>query len=260
MTDNSRLPARNQPEQYLSALRSQPLPDSDLHIWRAALSASADELAYHSALLSPDESARAARFHFDRDRQRYIIGRGILRALLGSYLGIEPSQISITYGSQGKPAVETRIRNRTLQFNLSHSNDRVVYIFGWDHPLGIDIEHIRPMPDADDFAAHFFSTRESRWVKSLSGKKKWQAFFKLWTCKEAFLKANGSGLTVPLNEVEITFRADDSAASIFMGGDSHQAAEWHLETFTPLAQYQSAFVSAGNNRQVIHHQLDDLTD
>jgi Phosphopantetheinyl transferase len=244
--------------QQIATLLSEPRTVTDLHLWRASLASSPQSLAHFSALLSSDEKARAARFHFERDRARYTMGRGILRTLLGSYLGLEPENVKISYGPQGKPFVDSINQNQNLEFNVSHSNEHAVYLFGWDRLVGIDIEHIRPMTDADDFAKHFFSKRESLLIRSLSGNKKWEAFFKFWTCKEAYLKANGSGLTVPLNEVEIALENDGSAALTSIGGDTHQAQHWRLETFNPTADYQVALLVEGQNGNIIHQNLTNL--
>jgi 4'-phosphopantetheinyl transferase len=258
MTDNPRRPTQNQPGQFLSALHSQPLTAPDLHIWCASLSASRDELSRFSSLLSADEKARAEKFYFERDSNRYIVGRGILRLLLGSYLKMEASRIEFTYGPHGKPAVETIFQNKVLQFNLSHSNDQAVYIFGWDTIVGIDIEHIRPMQDADDFAEQFYSPRERALINSLSGDEKWAAFFKIWTCKEAFLKANGSGLTISLDQIEIHPQADGSAKITFAGEGAGQATDWRIETFEPVTDYQGAIAIAGHAGRIIFRQLEGL--
>ena len=255
MTDNPRRPTQNQPEQYLSVLRSQPLTATDLHIWCASLEGSLDERSHFLSMLSPTEKARADRFYFERDRSRYIFGRGILRTLLGGYLGMEEHKINITYDQDGKPAVESSFRDKTLQFNLSHSNVWAVYIFGLDRLVGIDIEHIRPLQDADDFAERFYSPRERELINSLSGDKKWDAFYKLWTCKEAFLKAKGTGLTVPINHAEISLSADGSARLVFVAGHSKPAALWRIETFHPVLDYQAAIAVEGHNGKVLFRQL-----
>ena len=257
MTDNPSRPTQNQPGQFLSALRSQPLTAPDLYIWCASLNASPDELSRFSSLLSPDEKTRAEKFYFERDANRYIVGRGILRLLVGAYLGMEASRIEFTYGPHGKPAVEAIFQNKILQFNLSHSNDQAVYIFGWDRSVGIDIEHIRPMQDADDFAEQFYSARERDLINSLSGDEKWTAFFKIWTCKEAFLKANGSGLTVPLDHTEIHLQSDGSVTLTFTDEVAGQAAPWHIETFEPVVDYQAAIAVAGHPCRIIFRQLGD---
>ncbi|MBI3153479.1 MAG: 4'-phosphopantetheinyl transferase superfamily protein [Chloroflexi bacterium] len=214
---------------------SSPLTGSDLHVWCAALSGSPQKLTHYSSLLSPDETARANRFYFERDRHRYIFGRGILRILLSSYLGKEASRITFLYGQHGKPAIEA-----PLHFNLAHSNDWAVFVFVRDSEIGIDIEHIRPLQDADDFARQFFTTNESAWINSLPHDQKWNGFYKLWTCKEAYLKANGSGLTVPLNQAEISFSKNDTAKLTSIGGDVKEASKWRLELFKPVEGYQAA--------------------
>jgi 4'-phosphopantetheinyl transferase len=225
--------------QRLDSLRPQPLLDSDLHIWRAALNASPDELAYYESLLSPDEHARAERFHFLNDRQRYITGRGILRMLAGFYLDLEPADIFFEYGLYGKPTLQ----QHALQFNLSHSIDQAIYIFGWDSPLGIDMEQIRWLEGADDLAARYFSKSEIAWLRSLNGGAKLQAFFRLWTCKEAFLKAHGSGLNISLDQVEVPFEADvDEEITI---------GEWSIRTFVPLAGFLASFAGTGK-RSVLY--------
>ena len=258
MTDNPSRPTQNQPGQFLSALRSQPLPGSELQIWCASLNASPDELSRFSSLLSTDEKARAKKFYFERDSNRYTVGRGILRLLVGSYLEMEASRIEFVYGPHGKPAVATIFQNKLLQFNLSHSNDQAVYIFGWDRSVGIDIEHIRPMQDADDFAEQFYSAREHDLINSPSGDEKLAAFFKIWTCKEAFLKGNGSGLTVPLDHTEIHLHADGSVKLTFTGEVAGQAPPWHIETFEPVVSYQAAIAVAGHSGPIIFRQLGDL--
>lgn len=259
MTENQDLPSQNWITQNPSAPHSQRITDSDLHIWRAALSGSLPELSYFDSILSPDEKARADRFYFERDRNRYIFGRGILRTLLGGYLQVEPSKIMFVYGPHGKPAIESVRSNKPLQFNLAHSNDWAVYAFGWVHPIGIDLEHIRPMPDVDDLAERFFSASERVLIHSLSGDQKWETFFSIWTCKEAFLKATGSGLTVPLDQFEVSPKADAGMRLTSISGNSKPAAGWRLETFKPIAGYLSAIAVEDHSGKIIFHQFDDQT-
>jgi 4'-phosphopantetheinyl transferase len=256
MTENKDLSSQSWTTQNPSALHPQPLTGSDLHIWRATLSGSPSELAHYTSLLSSTEIARAERFYFERDHNRYIFGRGILRTLLGNYLGIKPSEVNIVYGEYGKPVVQSKAENKSLEFNLSHSNEYAVYVFGWKRAVGIDIEHIRPMPDVDDLAERFFSHHETELLKSLTEKKKWEAFFKLWTSKEALLKATGKGLTVPLNEAEISLGNDGSAQLQSIGGDTEAARGWRLEIFKPFADYQAAIIVNGHPGQLIFQQFD----
>lgn len=170
---------------------------------------------------------------------------------------MDASKIEFVYGPQGKPAVESGLQGKVLQFNLSHSNDRAVYVFGWDRPVGIDIEHVRPMEDVDDFARQFFSDDESALIRSLSGHQKWDFFFKLWTCKEALLKANGSGLSFPLNQAEVFLGSGGSAKLMSIGGDIGQASRWRLETFKPFVDYQASLAVEGHDWELSFHQPED---
>jgi 4'-phosphopantetheinyl transferase len=259
MTENQDPPVQNGILQKFSVLPPQPLMDSDLNIWRASLSGSLDELSYFDSLLSPDEKARAERFYFERDRNRYIFGRGILRVLVGSYLQVEASKITFVYGPHGKPAIESMHSNKTLQFNLAHSNEWAVYAFGWDQPLGIDLEHIRPMPDVDDLAERFFSATESALIHSLADEQKWETFFTIWTCKEAFLKASGSGLTSPLNQFEVSPKASGGMRLTSISGNPKPAARWRVEIFKLIADYQSAIAVEDHSGKIIFHQFDGQT-
>ena len=104
-----------------SALPTQPLAGSDLHIWCASLNVSPEDLSCHLSLLSQDEIGRAERFYFEKDRNHFIVGRGLLRTILGGYLEMEPAQIEFVYGTYGKPALKSGLKDKVLEFNLSHS-------------------------------------------------------------------------------------------------------------------------------------------
>lgn len=239
----------------LSPLLTQPLTGSDLHIWSAALSGSADDLEHFHSLLAVDEKARAERFYFERDRDRYIVGRGILRTLLASYLNMEASKIPIAYGPHRKPVLQLSQTDKTLHFNLAHSNEWAAYVFGWDRPVGIDLEHIRPLPDVDDLVQRFFSPRESTLIRSLSGGQKWDSFFQIWTCKEAILKAYGSGLTTPLDQFEIFVGAEGAVTTTSLTEDSAQLANWKIQIFELIPGYKSAISVKGNIGKVLLQSL-----
>ena len=235
----------------------QPLIDSDIHVWCASLSVSSQDLLYYHSILSDDELGRARRFAFEKDRNRFITGRGFLRTILGSYLQLEPAQIEFVYGQYGKPALKLGQGYKTLEFNLSHSKDLAVYAFNWNRKLGVDVEYVQPMPDMDSFAELHFSSCETAFINALSGEEKEQAFFKLWTGKEAYLKANGSGLTEPLNEVEVSLETWKSFALNTVGKDKAQNERWHLEMFNPVPGYQAALVVEGYEYQIVFLDIDE---
>src|SRR4051794_3631298 len=165
------------------------LTAQDVHIWSAWLDQPGRPLASLSRLLSPDECARADRFHFERDRYHFITARAVLRILLGGYLAIEPSRVTFAYGSYGKPSLAHPWRAANLEFNLAHSHGLAVYGFTRDRALGVDVEYIRRLEDMEQVAALVFSPRELAAFRAVPREAQGQAFFNGWTRKEALAKA-----------------------------------------------------------------------
>ncbi len=252
MTDHSESKLRTR-----SALLSQPLTGSDIHVWCASLSASPEELSGYLSLLSQEELIRAERFYFEKDRNHFVVGRGLLRTILGSYLNQEPAQIDFIYGQFGKPAIRFPQGDKVLEFNLSHSKDLALYILTWDRRIGIDIEYMGALADMDNFAEQFFTPRETALINSLSGNQKADAFFKTWTSKEAFLKANGCGLTVPINQVEISLEADETVRLRSIDGDKESAARWHLEILNHFPGYYATLAVEGWNGQIVFQNINN---
>jgi 4'-phosphopantetheinyl transferase len=184
------------------------LPKGAIHIWQADLQQQPIQpLINH---LSADELARANRFHFERDRRRYIVARGVLRQLLGSYLGCQPDSIQFTYSPQAKPSLLTPLNNPPLHFNLSHSLDSALFAFAHCE-VGIDIEATRADIDSELIAPGVFSPSELRQWQALPSSQKHNAFFSLWTRKEALVKAFGKGIGYPLGEVSVNFSTQPAA-------------------------------------------------
>jgi len=228
----------------------------DIHIWSVSLEQSLECREILSLTLSLEEHQRARKFYFEKDRIHYIVGRGLLRKLLGRYLGLDPSALEFEYGLHGKPLLATRFSDKIIEFNLSHSKDRAIYIFNWDQPIGVDIEYSQPLKDMDDFALQFFTSNECKLIHSLPKEQKPESFYKIWTCKEAFLKANGSGLTVPINQVEVAIHPNGTASLASIGGDQSQAENWRLELFSPSYGYQSALAIEKHGGQIAFHTSD----
>ncbi len=216
------------------------LPVGQVQVWHAWLDSPAEKLTYFESLLSNDEHERSKRFFFERDRHNYITARGLLRCLLGAYLEMEPEKILISYGRQRKPAIRSERPGTSLEFNLSHSNGLGAFAFCLGSPVGIDIEYIRPLPDEDRFAEQFFSATEIDWMAAHSGFEKQEGFFKIWTCKEAFFKANGEGLTVPISQAVIDLEGSQSPRLAAIDGSREQARRWKMVSYQPAAGYQAA--------------------
>jgi 4'-phosphopantetheinyl transferase len=171
-----------------------------IHVWNANLSMSAKDLHRHWEVLSAGERARAARFHFDIHRSRFVAARGILRKLLANYTGQDPMAIEFLYGPNGKPT----LRQCDLHFNLSHSEDRAVFAFTYTAQVGVDLEYLRFMPDMAQIAGSFFSPLEFRSISATHEPQRNIAFFRCWTRKEAIIKASGEGLTCPLGGFDVS--------------------------------------------------------
>lgn len=195
------------------------LSQSEIHIWQAKLDLSESQTTKFRTILSSDEQARADRFKFDHHRQRFINGRRILRSLLACYLQTEPQALKFSYGSHGKPFLETS----NLQFNLAHSDNLALYAFTYDRAIGIDIERIRPVSDSLAIAHRFFSTRETDSIRRSTNQSR--LFFRYWTCKEAFLKATGDGLS-QLSQLEISI---NQIARLEKLPNSRSTQDWRLE-------------------------------
>jgi len=195
-----------------------------------------------AGILSPDEQARAARFVHDRDRRRFIMARARLRELLGERLGIPPESVAFDYGDHGKPSLATRNSERDLRFNLTYSEDLAVYAFATAMELGVDVERVRVMEDADRIADRSFSPYERRTYRSLSAEERPVGFLNCWTRKEAFVKATGKGLSLPLDSFDVTLSPREPAEILRVGNVSGGACGWRLESFLPSQGFVAALV------------------
>jgi len=156
----------------------------DIHVWSVSLDQLASRVQTLSQTLSPDERMRAERFHFEEDRNHFIISRGILRTILGRYLSVEPDKLQFCYGKHGKPALADISGKGRICFNSSRSEGLALYAFTRDREIGIDIEHIRDIPEMEHIVEGFFSEREKVVFRSLPESKRKEAFFHCWTRKE----------------------------------------------------------------------------
>lgn len=217
-----------------------------VHIWRADLNLPELQIQSLAKTLSPDENNRAFRFYFERDRKHFIAGRGILRSILGRYLNLEPAQLQFSYSSRGKPALANLGIGETLSFNLSHSHESALYAIAYTPLVGIDLEHIRPMDKVEQLVKRFFSAREYAVICSLPADQKQEAFFRAWTCKEAYLKAIGDGLP-GLDGVEVSLTPGEPAALLSIQGDEEAASHWSVYQLIPAPGYMAALAVEGRS-------------
>jgi 4'-phosphopantetheinyl transferase len=213
------------------------LDNNQVHLWRASLTLSNPKIEELMTYLAPDEIARANKFRFAQHRSRFIAARGILRQLLGKYLQVSPRSLTFTYSDRGKPQLP---ENSSLQFNLSHSQEYGLFGFTLNHLIGVDLEYQRAMPDALNIARRFFSVREFKMLESMPQEQQPRLFFQLWTAKEAYLKAIGTGLSGSLASIEISFDQDQSPYFSLSQENQIEINGWSLYSCTPETNYLGA--------------------
>jgi 4'-phosphopantetheinyl transferase len=171
-------------------------------VWCAELDVAEARQRQLQTFLTDDERARAARFRFSRDRERFIACRGQLRELLAVYLHTHPRMLQFSANEFGKPSLARRTHARLPSFNVSHSRDLALYAVTSGTAVGVDIEHLRTMDDMLSLSRRYFTPREQRKIESRSEEERELAFFECWTRKEALLKAWGRGVSLPLEQVD----------------------------------------------------------
>src|SRR5438477_5831299 len=229
--------------------RSFQLASGEVHIWCASLDVPSETSARLYATLTPDERTRSARFRFERDQQRFIVARGVLRDLVGRYLQTQPSRIGFVYNAFGKPDLSPEFGNR-LKFNLSHSAGLALIAIATASNVGVDLEYIRAQSDYADIARRFFSAAEVDYLSALPNHLYAEAFFNCWTKKEAYLKACGEGLATPLHSFSVPPTTDPAQTPV----DLHVASQgivparrWSLFTLRPAPGYAGALAIEGTD-------------
>lgn len=186
------------------------LADREIHVWSAGLDVDAKTRGGLKAALTSEEHVRAARFRFERDRQRFTVARGILRDILSRYLHCRPAELAFSYGPHGKPALAND--TTSLCFNVSHSGELALYAVSPGVEVGVDVERVEARNAGRDIAERFFAPREIAALGSLPSDLQVEAFFLCWTRKEAYIKAIGKGISIPLESFEVSLMPGQSAA------------------------------------------------
>lgn len=225
----------------------------EVHVWSASRDAGEAEVESHRALLTAEERARADRFVRPEDRRRFAIGRGTLRRILGGYLGRDPASLRFAHNPHGKPGLE----GTSLRFNLSHSGSLMLVAVADGRELGVDIEQVRPEFGGEAIARRFFAPAEVEALLALPAADRTLAFFRGWSRKEAYIKAVGKGLAMPLDQFEVEIRPDRPAALLATRPDSAEAGRWTLVELPAEPGYAAALCAAGRGWAVRQADWDD---
>jgi|ERR1700722_6403878 4'-phosphopantetheinyl transferase len=223
-------------------LRPRALPAEEVHVWYRTLLRDIPNLGSFYDLLSADERERAGRYHFDRHRNEFILTRATLRILLASYLEKSPERFAFAYSAQGKPSLANETTD--LRFNVSHTvsltDGLSALAFARKREVGVDVEKIRPDCDAEKLAERFFSASERDYILRFTGHALDEAFFRCWTRKEAFIKAKGGGLSIPLDQFDVSIADNRPAALLATRPDPTEARRWRLHNLPVKAGYAAA--------------------
>lgn len=222
-----------------------PLLPNEVHVWSARLDPSSADVERLADTLSADETARASRFHYVHHRNAFVAARGILRRLLGSYTGHVPSKLQFSYRSKGKPFLASAANHSGLEFNVAHSHGLALLAFSLGSPLGIDVELVRSDLDIEQIADRYFTEREVAELRSYPVQQRPEAFFRGWTRKEAYMKALGEGLQIPLASFGVSL--DPSELPTLRSSDS---ARWSIRSLSPAAGFVGAMAAEVGSRRM----------
>ena len=223
------------------------LGEREVHCWRACLDLDASQFRAMRQNLSEDERLKARRFHFPKDSNRFIAARVILRSILSRYVNVEPNELSFHYTHHGKPELIQKRSHRTIRFNVSHSQNVALYAFTWDRNIGVDIELICPDFADMEIAERFFSTKEVAEIAALPKTTQVNAFFACWTRKEAFVKARGEGLSLPLDQFDVSVTPGNPARLLETRWDCGEASRWSMSKLDVYTGYAAAIAVEGHD-------------
>lgn len=226
------------------------LSPGTVHIWRAWLEQPPLLVEQLAQTLAADEQQRAAQYRFAHHRRRFIVARGLLRSLLASYTGAPPSSLRFSYSLKGKPAlIQPYNGEPRLYFNVAHSEDMAIYAFAPGHELGIDVEQVRPIEDIHQIAKSYFSPPEREAQAALVGDELYSMFFRLWTRKEAYLKACGEGLSLLTEELNVLA----SPGQVLRIPGRQDEADWFVHDLEVATGYQGALAIQSDRVNVVYY-------
>jgi len=242
--------AKEIPSEWIEPPSEVTLPAGEIHIWHTLLHTSSSDMKKLLGVLSADEIEKSEKYIHREDRNHFIIARGVLRSILGRYLSLHPSEIQFSYSEFGRPELNCGGGPPQLRFNVSHSGDRALIALVHNKQVGVDIEQWREGVLEENVAERFFSDQEVAALHTLPKEKQVEGFFACWSRKEAYIKALGEGLSVPLDAFTVTLVPGEPAALIQTSIDFQTPMSWSLVNLPVGHGYSAAFAVHGDPLQV----------
>lgn len=226
------------------------LAAKDVHVWSTDLDEATSASQRLERLLTEDERRRAATLYFEKHRRRFIAARAMLRELLGRYLQVDPSELRFVLDAYGKPRLAYPTGLGAVHFNVAHSDGLALYAMACDRAVGVDVERVRADFSFGDIAAQFFSPDENAVLRAMAPRWRSERFYAYWTCKEAYLKAIGTGLSLPLESVHVEMGPEGGPAGLRIEGQPAEGSQWSIVQLTPSHGYTGALAVRGEGMRL----------
>lgn len=236
------------------------LEANEVHLWRLDLQARARGVEKWKSILSADEKGRAARYLRDIDRQYFIAARATLRQILGCYLNTDPAALTFAYSEKEKPFLGGAEAACGIDFNISHSGSIALLAFSQQREIGVDVEQIRRDFDTATIAARFFSAAEQKQLAALPEEQRSEAFFLCWTRKEAYIKATGKGLSLPLHEFDVSLSPKEQNALLACRPDPRERTKWVMRDIAVPEGYAAAICVSGSGWNLVEGVVSESAE
>lgn len=228
------------------------IDSGQVHLWLAYLDEIRDarQLADYRLLLSEEEQRKQLRFHFERDRHRYLVTRAMQRTVLSKYVDIAPGDWRFALNDYGKPSIGAEhVAARGIEFNLSHTDGLVVMGVTRERAIGVDVENVRTCAPDIEIADRYFAPEEVLELRTLPDQKRQRRFFEYWTLKESYIKARGKGLSIPLDRYAFHLEDQDQIRLTIDPGLKDDAGHWSFQQLMVDHEYLAALCAEGNEAQ-----------